>query len=78
MPRSLRACYDEIDTALAQIAESHQGQRGECHRLAGAMAAQLRFARVEDVFNRGLHEYLTDVIERTTQLGAEIGAFYMR
>ena len=78
MPRSLRACYDEIDTALAQIAESHRGRRGECHRLAGAMAAQLRFARVEDVFGRGLHEYLTDVIDRTTQLGAEISSFYMR
>ena len=78
MPRSLRACYDQIDMALAEISESHSGRRGECHRLAGAMAAQLRFARVEDVFGRGLHEYLTDVIERTTQLGAEISAFYMR
>ncbi len=78
MPRSLRACYDEIDFALAQIAYSHQGRRGECHRQAGAMAAQLRFARVEDVFNRGLHEYLTDIIERTTQLGVEVSAFYMK
>jgi uncharacterized alpha-E superfamily protein len=78
MPRSLRACYDEIDSALAQIAASHGGRRGECHRLAGALAAQLRYGRIEDIFARGLHEYLTDMIDRTAQLGVEIDAFYMR
>jgi uncharacterized alpha-E superfamily protein len=78
MPRSLRACYDEIDAVLAQIATSHAGRRGECHRLAGALAAQLRYGRIEDVFARGLHEYLTDMVERTGQLGVEINAFYMR
>ncbi|MDZ4777660.1 MAG: alpha-E domain-containing protein [Alphaproteobacteria bacterium] len=78
MPRSLRACYDEIDSALNQIAASHTGRRGECHRLAGEIAAQLRYGRVEDIFRIGLHEYLTDMIERTAKVGDEVRGFYMR
>jgi uncharacterized alpha-E superfamily protein len=78
MPRSLRACYDQIDAALAAISESHGGRRGECHRLAGALAAEVRYGRIEDVFARGLHQYLTHMIDRTVRLGAEIDAFYMR
>lgn len=77
MPRSLRACYDNIDAALAEIAASHSGRRGECHRLAGEIAAQLRYGRVEDVFRIGLHEYLTDIIDRTVRLGDEVRKFYM-
>jgi len=78
MPRSLRACYDQIDSALAEIASSHGGRRGECHRLAGELASQLRYGRIEDVFAKGLHQYLTDMIDRTARLGVEIDAFYMR
>lgn len=78
MPRSLRACYDEISRALDEIAGFHGGRRGECHRLAGAVASQLRYARIEDVFQAGLHEELTRVIERTADLGDEIAKLYMR
>jgi uncharacterized alpha-E superfamily protein len=78
MPRSLRACYDNIEEALEQITESHGGRRGECHRLAGSIASGLKFGRIDDVFARGLHEYLTEVIERTALLGLELNAFYMR
>ncbi len=78
MPRSLRACYDNIEEALDQITETHGGRRGECHRLAGSIAAGLRYGRIDDVFARGLHEYLTEVIERTALLGLELNAFYMR
>ena len=78
MPRSLRACFDEIDGALNQIAASHTGRRGECHRLAGEIASQLRYGRVEDIFRIGLHEYLTEMIERTAKVGDEVRGFYMR
>ena len=77
MPRSLRACYDDIDQTLAHLAARHAGRRGECHRLAGEIAAQLRYGRVEDIFRTGLHEYLTEMIERTARLGDEVRGFYM-
>ncbi len=78
MPRSLRACYDEILVCLDEIARIHGGRRGECHRKAGEIAAQLRYGRIEDIFQSGLHERLTDWIERTADLGEEISRFYMR
>ncbi|MES1156222.1 MAG: alpha-E domain-containing protein [Alphaproteobacteria bacterium] len=78
LPRSLRACYDDIIESLDGISSDHGGSRGECHRLAGALAAQLRFGRIEDIFQSGLHEHLTEMIERTADLGDAIAAFYMK
>ncbi len=78
MPRSLRACYDAITECLDAIAAVHGGKRGECHRLAGAIASQLRYGRIGDIFQSGLHEHLTAQIERTAELGDQIAAYYMR
>jgi uncharacterized alpha-E superfamily protein len=46
--------------------------------MAGAVAAQLRYGRIEDILKAGLHEYLTDLIDQTARLGTEIARFYMR
>ncbi|PZO48870.1 MAG: hypothetical protein DCF16_15605 [Alphaproteobacteria bacterium] len=78
MPRSLRACYDHITYCLDQLAEIHGGKRGEAHRLAGAIAAELRFGRISDIFQTGLHETLTTYIDRTKELGDQISNLYMR
>jgi len=78
MPRSLRACYDNITICLDELANAHGGRRGECHRLAGAIAAELRYGRIGDIFQSGLHEALTEHIERTAELGDHIAALYMR
>ncbi|ANP47669.1 alpha-E domain-containing protein [Candidatus Viadribacter manganicus] len=78
MPRSLRACYDAITECLDELAASHGGRRGECHRIAGAIASQLRYGRIGDIFQSGLHEHLTQQIERAAELGDQIAAHYMR
>lgn len=74
MPRSLHACLNEVETALIQI----NGLSGrEARRLAGEIHADLHFGRIDDVFTRGLHEYLTDFLRRTDLLGQEIRNSYM-
>jgi uncharacterized alpha-E superfamily protein len=78
MPRSLRACYDDIAVCLDAISADHGGGRGECHRLSGAIAAKLRYGRINDIFQSGLHEYLTEMIDQTAELGDQIHAFYMK
>ena len=78
MPRSLVFCYEQINQQLGNLAESYGGKRGECHRIAGDMYAQLRYGRIQDIFNTGLHEFLTDFIDRSIVLGDEIAAFYLR
>ena len=78
MPRSLRSCYETINACLEELSKIHGGKRGECHRVAGAMAAQLRFGRIDDIFQVGLHESLTEHIEKTRELGDHIANLYMR
>lgn len=77
MPRSLLSCFDQITRQLDLIAEAYGGKRGECHRLAGEMHAKLRFARIESVFQSGLHEFLTEFIECSIALGSEISRLYL-
>jgi uncharacterized alpha-E superfamily protein len=69
MPRSLHACLNEIHQILRAI----NGDAGrEARRLAGDLHARLHYGRIEDVFQQGLHQYLTDFLSRINTLGAEI------
>lgn len=75
MPRSLYNCMQEIDFHLNGLAEEY-GVRHDCHRLAGKMFSQLRYANAHEIFQNGLHEFLTDFIARNNRLGREIAQFY--
>jgi uncharacterized alpha-E superfamily protein len=77
MPRSLRSCYAQITRYLGLVAETYDNRRGECHRLAGEIDARLRVGRIEDVFQCGLHEFLTEIIDDTAVLGQNIAEFYL-
>jgi uncharacterized alpha-E superfamily protein len=77
MPRSLRSCYDEITRCLELIAEAYGGRRSECHRLAGEMHARLRYGHTKGLFQTGLHEFLTEFIDRSIVLGDEISRCYL-
>jgi uncharacterized alpha-E superfamily protein len=74
MPRSLHACMNEVEAALIDI----NGTSGhEARRLAGEQHAALHFGRINDVFEQGLHEYLTDFLENTAVLSREIRDAYL-
>jgi uncharacterized alpha-E superfamily protein len=77
MPRSLRACYTQIVRYLELLAADHGGKRGECHRRAGEIEARLRYGKIETIFQGGLHEFLTAVIDDSTLLGRDIADFYL-
>lgn len=77
LPRSLVACFGRVSELLDDIAAGQGGRRGECHRLAGEVHANLRYARIEDIFQEGLHDFLTRKIERAATLGQAIDAFYI-
>lgn len=75
MPRSLHACLDEI---LAILAGINGGSGVEARRRTGELHARLHFARIADIFEFGLHEYLTDFLKRLTVLTEEIhGSFFV-
>jgi len=71
-PRSLAFCYQQITGHLDAIQSQNAQRAAEAKRLAHVLYADLRFARVEHIIAGGLHEYLTDMIERTDALGAQI------
>ncbi|HXC52267.1 MAG TPA: alpha-E domain-containing protein [Candidatus Limnocylindrales bacterium] len=77
MPRSLCSCYAQITRYLDLISDGHGGKRGECHRLAGELDARLRFGRIQTIFQDGLHEFLTEIIDHTGALGRHIAEFYL-
>jgi uncharacterized alpha-E superfamily protein len=77
VPRSMLACFTQLTRCLDLLADTYGGRRGECHRLAGEMHAQLRFGRIEQIFDTGLHEFLTDAVDRTAVLGEHVSAFYL-
>lgn len=74
VPRSLHACMNEVEAGLIDI----NGNSGrEARRRAGELHASLHFGRIEDVFEQGLHEYLTGFLTHTSLLGREIRDAYL-
>jgi uncharacterized alpha-E superfamily protein len=74
MPRSLAACLDQITQALDRI--YGQGDHA-AKRLAGELHARLTHADVEEIFQRGLHEYLTACLTDINELGSRIQRAYL-
>jgi uncharacterized alpha-E superfamily protein len=73
MPRSLHACVQEVDEQGSII----NGPRsGELLRLTGMLRAELRFGRIEDIIDQGLHEYLTRFLTRIHAIGDQINSTY--
>jgi uncharacterized alpha-E superfamily protein len=74
LPRSLVACLERITTTLDTLC--HDRAR-ECQRLAGVAHARLRFSRMDEIFEIGLHEFLTTFIDRNTELAGQIQRDFM-
>ncbi|MFJ5486481.1 alpha-E domain-containing protein [Hansschlegelia beijingensis] len=76
MPRSFAACYGELVRHLDQLARAY-GRQGPAQRLARSCRARLENADIRDVFQRGLHEFITDFIADNNQLGAAVHEQYL-
>ncbi|HSO06546.1 MAG TPA: alpha-E domain-containing protein [Pelomicrobium sp.] len=73
MPRSLHGCMTEVYRAVRWIGGASSR---EVERRAGQLHSELHFARIEDVFEQGMHEYLTEFLEQTWDLAEEINRAY--
>ena len=74
MPRSLHFCMNGVVKNLELIANR---QSGETQRQAGLLHAQLHYARIEDILEHGLHEYLTDFMDRIYMLGDGVSKYFL-
>lgn len=74
MPRSLHACFFEISRILDSVTRD---RHMECKRMAGEIHSSLMYGRMDHIFQNGLHEFLTEFINRNHELGAEIQNTYL-
>lgn len=75
MPRSLAFCFSGIAASLDYLADEY-GERHACHELAHSKLTKLKSAGIDDIFEEGLHEFLTDFISDTNALGAAVAKDY--
>lgn len=75
MPRSLIFSYGWINRALAGLANFY-GQSYDCHQQARDTYDRLKGARMEEIFQAGLHEFLQDFVAGNTKLSHSISNTY--
>jgi uncharacterized alpha-E superfamily protein len=76
MPRSLASCYDNLVQNLDRIAGSY-GRQGPAQRQARAVRTKLQNARMEQIFQQGLHEFITGFITDNNRLGGAVSQQYL-
>ena len=76
MPRSLASCYGNLVQNLDYIAQAY-GRQGPAQRQARAVRTKLQNSRMEDIFQKGLHEFIGDFISSNNRLGAAITEQYL-
>ena len=74
MPRSLMACLSEVVDNLAQV---RNDVSRETERFAGRLHAGLRFNSIDDIMQRGLHDYLTEFLEQVYELGNRVSRDFL-
>ncbi|MFA6014493.1 MAG: alpha-E domain-containing protein [Gallionellaceae bacterium] len=73
MARSLITCLNEVNRLLQEI----DGPRSaELLRRCGQLHGKIRYGSIDDIFEYGLHEYLSDFLEQISNLGDLINKTY--
>ncbi len=76
MPRSLVSCYESIDRGLDSLALD-DGRSGAAQRAARGTYARLERATMDEIFQSGLHEFITGFIEDNARLASTISEQYL-
>ena len=76
MPRSLISCYDNIVYFLEAIGRAY-GRQGQSQRHARGVYGRLQKLTTGDIFQSGLHEFITGFVEDNSRLGEEISLQYL-
>ena len=76
MPRSLSSCYENLVRYLDAIAVAY-GRQGPAQRLARGVRTRLQNAKMEDIFQNGLHEFIQEFIADNNRIGGTITQQYL-
>ncbi|PZO67495.1 MAG: hypothetical protein DI498_03025 [Paracoccus denitrificans] len=75
MPRSLAYCHAQIALALSNLARNY-GTRKPCHTTSDWLRRMLDARVIEEIFEEGLHEFLTSFLAENARLAAGVAADY--
>jgi uncharacterized alpha-E superfamily protein len=76
-PRSILFSMNEVHFNLRAISGTMPGYySNEAERLTGKLLESLRYEKIEEIFNRGLHEYLTELLESCLAIGENVARCY--
>lgn len=76
MPRSLASCYANVTYHLDELGRTY-GRQGESQRSARRLYSKLRNGRTEEVYQAGLHEFLSEFLRENAKLGGAITEQYL-
>lgn len=76
MPRSLASCFENQVRFLDEIARAY-GRQGPAQRQARAIRTRLQNSRMEEIFQHGLHEFISEFVADNNRLGAAITQQYL-
>lgn len=74
-PRSLAFCRSAVSGNLAALSRMH-GAQGQCHELMANADNTMKDLSIDDIFERGLHEFLVDFMNRNAAIGNAIAEDY--
>ncbi len=74
MPRSLLACLNEVVVNLQQVRNDISA---DTERYAGKLHAELKFSKIDEILTSGLHDYLTQFLERVYELGNRVSRDFL-
>jgi uncharacterized alpha-E superfamily protein len=74
-PRSIAYCHSLLRDNLASLARIH-GVEGTSHTLMRQSDTRLADLTIDEVFEQGLHEFLTGFINCNSAIAAAIGEDY--
>jgi len=76
MPRSLASCYANLVRFCDLIATAY-GRQGHAQRKARAIRTRLQNSRMDEIFQAGLHEFISEFIGDNNALGAAVNSQYL-
>jgi uncharacterized alpha-E superfamily protein len=76
MPRSLASCYANLVRFCDAIATAYRRQ-GQAQRQARTISTRLQNRRMDEIFQTGLHEFITQFIADNNALGTAVNAQYL-
>jgi uncharacterized alpha-E superfamily protein len=77
-PRSVRFCVSELNRAIRRISGVAEGNFcNDAEKLTGRFLAELQFSTVDEIFDRGLHQYLDEAQTKLNDIGAALFLSYI-